>query len=62
MTKKEIKRAEELLDERWNIAFMDNKEEGRKPDLVFYKGMLSLIEVIGCNWTREEGNHKIFNN
>ena len=31
--------------------------------LLFYKGMLSLIEIIGCDWIRDkEGNHKIFNN
>ena len=30
MTKKEIKRAEELLYERWSIAFMEDKEKRQR--------------------------------
>lgn len=48
---------EEYLDERWDIYTGCDK---REPDKIAYETALKTIELMGFNWTRKEGKHKIY--
>ena len=47
---------EEYLDERWDIYIGCDK---REPDKIAYETALKTIELMGFNWTRKEGKHKL---
>lgn len=56
-SKKEIKRTEEWLDERFSIC----NTMGRNEDLLYYRGALKAVEFLGYTWVRtEDGKHSIF--
>ena len=58
-TAAEIKKStEELLDERWMIA---NMEDTRPQDMSYYQGALKTIEFLGYDWQRnEDGKHTLY--
>lgn len=57
MNKNQKKKMEEYLDERWEIF----KSDERKPDLIFYEGILSAVEKLGYTWERlKNGKHIIY--
>lgn len=58
MTKADIKRTEEFLDERYAIVCMSN---GRVADDCYYRGAIKAVEFMGYDWTRDKnGKHKLF--
>lgn len=69
MNKKQIKRLENLLDERFEIALMTDESMGNKegsnflpnnPDYVYYKGIQEAIKVMGCWWERKDNKHYVY--
>lgn len=58
-TASEIKKqTEELLDERWMIA---NMEEARPQDMSYYAGAVKALEFAGYEWQRDaEGKHTLY--
>lgn len=59
-TPKEIKmQTEAWLDERWNIAHME--EPPRPQDISYYNGALKALEFAGYEWQRDEnGKHILY--
>ena len=58
MTKQEIKKTEQWLDERWEIISDFGK---RQADISYYHGALAAIKFLGMDWERDEnGKHKIY--
>ena len=58
-TATEIKQqTEEWLNERWNIANMD---DSRPQDMSYYNGALRALEFIGYEWRRDiHGKHTLY--
>lgn len=58
MTKADIKRTEEFLDERYAIVCMS---KNRVADDCYYKGATYAVFMMGYDWTRDKnGKHKLF--
>lgn len=69
MNKKQIKRLEELLDERFEIALMTEKSMGNEesgtfhpnnPNHIYYQGILEAIAVMGYWWERKGNKHYVY--
>lgn len=56
MTKLEIKRTEEWLDERLVILQMTNNQA----DVSYYNGALAAVEYLGLDWEVKDGKHKLY--
>ena len=44
-----VKRTEEMLDERWMIA---NMNDARPQDISYYNGAVKACEFLGYEWIR----------
>ena len=69
MNKQQIQHIEAWLDERFTIALATDKRMGNKDnsiflsnnsDCIYYKGACDMLLIMGYDWKRHNGKHKIF--
>lgn len=56
-----IGRLTEALNNQWLFAYKTANEESQSKRLLIYNHMLTVVELLGGDWKRDEkGKHKIF--